>query len=274
MESLEPHLFNRILFETLSIHFDNLYSTQIIAFRLVSHQWNDFVNNEILLRNLTHEMNNIDVTILFYDSILLRDWMLVNTLTHEYKKNINWGLGAEEYPQLSRIESMNKEVTQIMSSFRKLRGQTNLFCVLSIHYMKMPYSLFIKCVNIISCRGITTRDAIFNGVNYDWLLDIHKCPPLHEDEMIYKDICYLSCNLWSTIPIDFDRLSIKKLCSINIRDEYRKDTIIYLKTEYDSLKEIENDGIIELLDDKYLDNSGKIDEKIYELILSTLAKWE
>ena len=270
MESLEPYLFNRILFETISISFDNLYSTQIISFRLVSHQWVYLVDNNILLRNLTQEMNKIDITILFYDSILLKDWMLISALINEYNEEIDWMLNEEEYARMSCIETdvklLNKRLDQIQSIFGAKESAYNAFCTLSVVHRQMPYSLFIKCVNIISRHNIITTDEITRAVYYD---------DQNEDIILYRYICYLSFNFLPIIPINFDLLSVKILCSINIRNEHRKDAAIYLRSEYDFLKEIQNNGaMIDLLDDKYMNNSGEIDETIYELILCTLAKWQ
>lgn len=277
METLEPHLFNRILFETISISLVNSYSNQIMTYKLVSPQWRDLVDNNILFKKLIYEMDETNITALFYDSILLGDWMLVITLVNECVDKIDWELKEQGYVLISCIDSTIKYfykgsrwVLSFVEKGEEIFAQTeshyNAFCRLSGVHNTMPYSLFIKCINIISKISIESITSIIDVINSDYQ---------YEDKIIYKYICYLAFDFLPIISIDFDRLSILNLCSINIRKEYKKDALTYLKSEYDFLKEIQgNNEMIGLLDDKYMDDSGKIDENIYELILSTLSKWQ
>ena len=122
---------------------------------------------------------------------------------------------------------------------------------------KMPYRLFINCINILYRHNDLECDTIWNSL-YE-----------HETELIYRHISYLYFSVLFKIDLDFDEIPLTDLCNIvlnlNLRDEYKEELSVYLSNKY---KDLNTSNDYEgLFDEEYITNDDK-----NKLILLTLDK--
>lgn len=249
MEGLDIPLFNKIIAESMS--FIHSYSQQLISYKLVCRQWNNSININTVLNN----QHNLDPTTLFYDMILLKDWRIIEVLIKKYEIDVK--RTRFEHDKYTRINSGFKKLYNMFTekdALGKYRKNAFLNCSVGA---KMPYMLFINCINILYRHNDLDRDTIWNSI-YEY-----------ETELIYRHISYLYFSVLFKIDLDFDEISLTDLCNIvlnlNLRDEYKEELSVYLSNKY---KDLNTSNDYEgLFDEEYITNDDK-----NKLILLTLDK--